>query len=236
MKIKFPLVTIIFDDGLSSVYSKAFPLLENYGYKANVALSASKINKKGFLKEEQIKELLSRGWALSDHTYSHLNLATATPSVVKEEIILNQKLIQNMFRYRCRDFVFPKSRWTTSSLKVVLNYYPIAYTGTKSIGGNRLFSEGKLMLRTEISLYEILLYGFKGTFFLKALKKYLQELAINKPEEWFIVFTHGVSRIPQLFDSPTPFFKSFLNTIETCDLTITTTEQALRFLGLDGEE
>jgi len=220
----------MFDDGLSSVYTEALPLLENHGYKANVAISASKINKRGFLDENQIKELLSSRWALSDHTYSHLNLAKASPQAVKADIALNRDLIQRMFEYSFKDFVIPKSKMRAATLDVVFSYYPVALTGTRMITGNEINRKSRLLLRTEIALYEILLHGSRGVSFVKALNSYLKKLAVNRPEEWFIVFTHGVSMIPRPFDFPKPLFRSLLNTVETYELPIATTEHALRFL------
>jgi peptidoglycan/xylan/chitin deacetylase (PgdA/CDA1 family) len=231
--LKFPVVTIMFDDGFSSVYNEAFPMLESFGYPANVATNGSAIDKSGFLAEQQLKELLNKGWALSDHTYSHINCKGSDEKKIEYEIMANRKVVYDLFRYRFRDFVFPKSRVSDLSLNKILSYYPIVFTGTTRIMGERIPLEHRLLNRTEISTYERILYRLRFSVFLKELRQYLADLSSGKKSEWLILFTHKVADKPGFFDTSRNDFGQILDSIHSAGIPVKTTSDVVSASSLE---
>ena len=225
--LKFPVVTIKFDDGFSSVYNEAFPILESFGYPANVAVNGSTIDKSGFLTKQQLKELLNKRWALSDHTYSHVNCKVVDATKVESEIIANQKAVYDLFCYKFRDFVFPQSRVSDWSLNVILSHYPIAFTGTTKIMGEGFPFNQRLLKRTEIATYETLLYLTKFSVFAKKIKRYLLDLSNKKRFEWIILFTHNVLDSPGFFDTRKSIFKQILDDIHSTEIPVMTTAEVI---------
>jgi peptidoglycan/xylan/chitin deacetylase (PgdA/CDA1 family) len=223
MNVKLPIVTLMFDDGFSSVYSDALPLLEDFGYSANVATIGSKINTPGYLTTEQLKELLSKGWALSDHSYSHINFRRSDPKEIETEISQNRKTIHDLLNYEFTDFVFPKSKVSDLSSGIILSYYPVAFTGTRRLIGNKLPFENRLLKRTEISTYEILSYGLTFSMFVKRLQKYLIEQHKENRQEWSIFFTHRVVNTPSIFDTSKKTFRQILESIHSTGISVKTT-------------
>jgi len=67
------MVTLVFDDGLSSVYDYAFPVLARLGLPATVGVIANRVESgdTDFLNEKQIRELEDAGWEVASHSLTH---------------------------------------------------------------------------------------------------------------------------------------------------------------------
>ncbi len=68
------MVTLVFDDGLSSVYAKALPILEQRGLVAVTALIAENVRwpHEGYMTKEQALDLQKRGWEIASHSIHHI--------------------------------------------------------------------------------------------------------------------------------------------------------------------
>ena len=64
-------VVFMFDDGWSSVYSEAYPLLKQYGYKGSVAVIPGMVREREYMSYEQLAQLYMEGWDILNHSYSH---------------------------------------------------------------------------------------------------------------------------------------------------------------------
>jgi LPXTG-site transpeptidase (sortase) family protein len=108
-------VTFWFDDGLSSTYEVAYPLLSENGWKAVTALiSDREIAQEKFIPDgdpimtwNQARELAESGWEVSSHTRTHprLNEVTNTESL-QSEIILSKEDLENQ-GFQVHSFTFP---------------------------------------------------------------------------------------------------------------------------------
>jgi peptidoglycan/xylan/chitin deacetylase (PgdA/CDA1 family) len=67
------MVTFSFDDGLSSVYQEAFPILQKYHLKATVGIVLNRITSGNddYLDVAQVKELQGNGWEVASHGLTH---------------------------------------------------------------------------------------------------------------------------------------------------------------------
>ncbi len=64
-------VMLTFDDGGVSAYTTIAPMLEAKGWKGQFFVTTDHIGRGGFLNEEQIRELRSRGHVIGTHSCSH---------------------------------------------------------------------------------------------------------------------------------------------------------------------
>ncbi len=92
-------VTLSFDDGWRCVYENALPILEEAGVKSTHYVIS------GYLDDEQfprymngadIRNLASRGHEIGCHSASHQHLTTETPSILREEIVLSRRYLENL--------------------------------------------------------------------------------------------------------------------------------------------
>jgi len=67
------MVSLVFDDGLSSIYEYAFPVLTQYGLTATVGIIANRVDSgdPDFMTEKQIAELEAAGWEVASHSLTH---------------------------------------------------------------------------------------------------------------------------------------------------------------------
>ncbi len=84
------MVTLVFDDGLSSVYEKALPILERNGLVAVTAVIAENVRwpHQGYMTKEQVLDLQKRGWEVASHSIHHVGAMMIPPSLADEDIVL----------------------------------------------------------------------------------------------------------------------------------------------------
>jgi peptidoglycan/xylan/chitin deacetylase (PgdA/CDA1 family) len=130
------LAGITFDDGCSSDYEKAFPLLLETGLRADFFLNTANIGKPGYLTWEQVQEMCKAGMAFHSHGHSHVALSRLDPVHLEQELrvsrgiledklgspvdflaapygLLNRRVIQEAFRLGYRG-VCNSRQWTAS--------------------------------------------------------------------------------------------------------------------------
>lgn len=66
-----PGVFFTFDDGGSSFFSPIAGMLEAYGWRGHFFITTDRIGTKGFLTQEQLRELRRRGHVIGSHSCSH---------------------------------------------------------------------------------------------------------------------------------------------------------------------
>ncbi len=67
-------VILNFDDGCLDNYTNAFPRMEQYGYRGNVAVSGVRTNTTSYpdyLSLDQLKDMAAHGWDIINHMWSH---------------------------------------------------------------------------------------------------------------------------------------------------------------------
>ncbi len=84
------MVSLVFDDGLQSVYQYAFPVLAHYGLPATVGIIANRVDSgdPDFMTEKDIHTLEDAGWEVASHSLTHKR-PIDIPKFYAEEKCLN---------------------------------------------------------------------------------------------------------------------------------------------------
>ena len=84
------MVSLVFDDGLSSVYEYAFPVLTRYGLVATVGIIADRVDSgdPDFMKEKELHELEKAGWEIASHSLTHKRPIDIPKFVAEEKCLL----------------------------------------------------------------------------------------------------------------------------------------------------
>lgn len=69
-------VAITFDIGRQTIYTKAFPIMQEMGFIGNVFIPSNYLNGSGMLTIEQTKELIAAGWEVGSNGMNHTDLTT----------------------------------------------------------------------------------------------------------------------------------------------------------------
>lgn len=176
-------VVLTFDDGYEDNFTKAFPLLKKYNFKATIYTvlnrfeqnwatdkdlnqASNELNSEKMLSNEQIKEMLDSGLVeIGSHTLDHVNLPKLNKEEKKKQIIESKKQIENIFNIKCNSFAYPFGFFDEDSVKIVneANYT----NATTTVNG--VFDENKY---TNFEIPRIMISGREGIFaFILKIKK-----------------------------------------------------------------
>ncbi len=69
-------VAITFDIGRQTIYTKAFPIMQEMGFIGNAFIPSNYLNGGGMLTTDQAKELIDAGWEIGSNGMNHTDLTT----------------------------------------------------------------------------------------------------------------------------------------------------------------
>lgn len=118
-------VALTFDDGYEDNYTQAFPLLKKYNAKATLYLvvdrhdrdwstykkahhNSGELAREPKLSDQQLNEMLASGLLeLGGHTFTHVNLTTASDESRWQEIADSRRVLESEFDTRVESFAYP---------------------------------------------------------------------------------------------------------------------------------
>ena len=147
----FPRNTVVltFDDGFQNFYTTAFPILEQYGFKATVFLVTDYCAKKNnwpgnppdlasttLMSWSEVRELKSSGIDFGAHTRTHPDLTRLSEAKVKGEIVDSKDAIENAIGRTVTTFAYPYGKFNGRVREIVSQNFDAAcstYLGTASV-------------------------------------------------------------------------------------------------------
>lgn len=110
-------VVFTFDDGGSSFYSYAAPILEKYGLRGIFFISTQYIDTPGFLTIDQVRELKERGHVIVGHSHTHLsNIASLSIEGITREWNDSKNILEEIINDKVKKASIPNG---FSSKKVI---------------------------------------------------------------------------------------------------------------------
>jgi peptidoglycan/xylan/chitin deacetylase (PgdA/CDA1 family) len=130
------------DDQWSSQYEVAYPILEKYGFKGNIAVIPSKVGNTNYMNINQLNEVYSAGWDLMNHTNTHIRLGEATKATqLKELSTAKEYLDTEGFRRASNTVAYPYGSYNNDTLAVLSEQgYKYARTVVDAIETSPLYS------------------------------------------------------------------------------------------------
>ncbi|WP_394356264.1 polysaccharide deacetylase family protein [Bacillus changyiensis] len=111
-------VFITFDDGYTDNYTKAYPILKEYGMKATIFMIGKSIGAKNHLTTKQMKEMSRHGVSIESHTINHVELSRLTVDQQKNEMTRSKKLFDGMFNQNTVMLCYPVGRYNSDTLRL----------------------------------------------------------------------------------------------------------------------
>ncbi|HWO43955.1 MAG TPA: polysaccharide deacetylase family protein [Candidatus Eisenbacteria bacterium] len=129
---------ITFDDGYESVYGRAFPVLQRYGFSATVFLTVGEnverfdrsrlpsMCERPMLSWGEIKEMQRAGIAFGGHTLTHPDLTRVAPERITIEIVGGKKVIEDALGVPVLTFAYPFGRYDRRSREIASRHFACA--------------------------------------------------------------------------------------------------------------
>ncbi len=131
-------VLITIDDGYKSVYEYAYPLLKKYGFPFTVFLYMEGIGRyPDYMSISQVKELLSSGVTMGNHSYSHKRMARSflwkSPEDYKRFILQDLEKstsrFKKLFGFTPKIYAYPYGEYNPELRELLVKEgYKVAFT------------------------------------------------------------------------------------------------------------
>ena len=124
-------VVLTFDDGYEDFYTDVLPLLKKHNIKATLYIIYNFIDRKGFLSEKQIDEIIdSKLVEIGSHTLDHFYLKKSTEIVAAKQIIDSKKMFEDRFDINIETFAYPFGAFDQNAVDLVKS---AGYTAAVSV-------------------------------------------------------------------------------------------------------
>ena len=101
-------IILTFDDGYEDFYKVALPLLKKYQIKSTIYVIDFYLNKKGYLTDAEVKELIDSGLVeIGSHTLDHPYLAKISYAQMYKEVFESKKDLEKKFSIPIQTFAYP---------------------------------------------------------------------------------------------------------------------------------
>jgi|GEM_PF-1120443 len=102
-----PIISVTFDDGWESIYSKAAPLFQKYGIPTTQYVLSGQENSPLYMTYAQIKSLRLAGHEIGCHSIDHKDLTTLTPDELTRELTECKQVIEKQVGGQVTEFAAP---------------------------------------------------------------------------------------------------------------------------------
>jgi peptidoglycan/xylan/chitin deacetylase (PgdA/CDA1 family) len=137
------LISITFDDGLSSILRNALPELKKREIPTTIFIPAANIDNfpkweqkdqeiyysDKIMSREEIRELSDRGIEIASHTLHHTDLRNVHSEAAKEELLLSKSILEEITGIEVVSFSFPYGSYNDELINLAFESgYSIVYT------------------------------------------------------------------------------------------------------------
>ena len=121
-------VVITIDDGYSSAYHIAYPILKQYGFTAVLFIYTEYIGvSESAINWDQLREMKANGFEVGSHTLSHVDLTKkrvdeshqAYLKRVREELMVSKQIIDKELQQNTMSLAYPFGRYNETILKTL---------------------------------------------------------------------------------------------------------------------
>ncbi|MFP4213746.1 MAG: polysaccharide deacetylase family protein [Desulfohalobiaceae bacterium] len=164
---------ITIDDGYSSIWDQALPLLEEYGYPASIFVATSHVGGKGYLSWEELKKLHEKGFEIGNHSHSHAYFLDLEQGELEEAFAADLKKSHAEFERHLGSvpdlYAYPYGEYTPEMMSILEDQGYLAAAAQHS-GVISSLSRGFALPRFPMNLNYANMEGFREKLGMNALQ------------------------------------------------------------------
>lgn len=149
-------ISITFDDGLITDYSKAFPNLLENNMNASFFVSPNFVGDKGYVSWSNLREMVNYGMQVGSHGLSHKYLSMMSREKLIDEIVRSKKIIEDKLSIPVKSFSIPHDDSFKQLDRVLYeNGYTFILNSMPDFNGYNSTKINRISISKNISLNEI---------------------------------------------------------------------------------
>ncbi len=130
-------VIITIDDGHDSIYSLALPVLNEFGFKAELFITTDWIDSPDYLSAARIKELSHKGMEIGSHAKSHKFLDDLDESMIAVELSESKSKLSSILGRTIETLAIPGGKYNKRVLEIAkTSGYKRIFTSKCSVFGS----------------------------------------------------------------------------------------------------
>ena len=118
---------ITFDDGYKDVYTNAFPILEQYNFKANLYVITDWVGGSVYVTwDDVLKMHNSNLMEIGSHTSTHQNLASLSDDKIETELKKSKETLESKLSKTINTLAYPYGGHNEAVMNIAKKYYDYA--------------------------------------------------------------------------------------------------------------
>jgi peptidoglycan/xylan/chitin deacetylase (PgdA/CDA1 family) len=110
-------VALTFDDGYDDNFEFAFPLLEKYGMVGTFFVTVEFVEKPGYVRWHQLKEMVAGGMSIGAHGIDHADLAAVRPDRLRRQLLEPKQILEEGLGINVTTLAYPAGRFNRSVIQ-----------------------------------------------------------------------------------------------------------------------
>lgn len=188
-----PIITVSFDDGWESVYTKGLPVLQKNGIRTTQYVITDVYNNPSYMSIAQLKSMQASGHEIASHTISHPDLTQLDDKQLMRELVESQSSLEKQFG-PIKDFTSPYGAYNAHTLSLIGKYYRSQKNAEGDPAANELEA---INIRSSFNPLNIKSYSVRNNTTLYDLTKLIKSAQANNG--WLILTYHQIDYSGETF-------------------------------------
>lgn len=220
-----PIVTVTFDDGWESIYSKAAPILQKHGIRTTQYILSGQFDHYNYLSREQVLSLQSAGHDIQSHTITHADLAQLDSEMLTRELKESKQVISQMTNTRVSDFASPLNSYSPKTMKEIKRHYR-SHRNTEASPQHPTNQDYNL--KPNFNRWQINAFSVRRTTTVEDIERFLA--GAKQRNGWAVLVYHEVdSESPSYYAVTPKHFAAQMKAVAASGLRIATMDEVMDY-------
>lgn len=212
------MVSITFDDGWTSQYENALPLLEKYGIKGTFYIISDTLvpgKYDGYMSKAQVLTLHTKGHDIQSHTVTHAHLPKVTAAKLKNELVNSKSAIEAVIGAPVTGLAYPYGEYNA---KVITAAKSAGYTNARTV-------EDETLNTPATDVFKLKSYSPTLSTPLATLKAAID--TANANGQWVIIAFHEINNLGDEYSNTPAYLDAVLQYVEESGIDTVTVSEGL---------